>query len=381
MPPHTPGYPPIAPREPSKLPWILGGCGCLTLLLILAGAAAYGIYRYRTGTVTRPPAITTPAPARGSSPAAQQDPSTTSDNYGTRIEFNGGEVYHTASVTDAEARKVGAYLVKYKFFDGTPKSVQLNKTGAVYEFRMVVNESVVNDQSRMPTFQTFAKELSVDLFNNSPVVLHLCDNRFQTLRVVTADSAGSSAAATPAKDTSGADQTYTNVKAELPADLQERFVPFRLSYPSTFTLEKRPEGTYIRLYKYANTAGDVAASLEVTWFDPGSPETKAGKNLILNDHSQRWAGFFPQFKYKELKRQPEMVGGAEGTAMLFQFTMPDEAATFVSAGKVMLVRPSNQKHGVCITAYGTWQDPNVKSAGDVGVSDDLGRILRSFKFL
>jgi hypothetical protein len=47
LPPKTPIYtpPPGEPPKKSSLPWILGGCGCLTLLLIIATIAGFAIYR------------------------------------------------------------------------------------------------------------------------------------------------------------------------------------------------------------------------------------------------------------------------------------------------------------------------------------------------
>src|SRR4030081_2080457 len=45
--PHPPVYtpPPGAPAKKSAMPWILGGCGCLTLLAVVAGILIFLGYR------------------------------------------------------------------------------------------------------------------------------------------------------------------------------------------------------------------------------------------------------------------------------------------------------------------------------------------------
>ncbi len=59
-------------------------------------------------------------------------------SYGTKLDFNGGELYYTDNVTEADAKKLGDYLVKSGFFGGRQVTVQLDKAGATYQFRMVV---------------------------------------------------------------------------------------------------------------------------------------------------------------------------------------------------------------------------------------------------
>lgn len=105
-------------------------------------------------------------------------------NYGKKLTFNGGELYYTSQVTEADAQKLGNYLVKEKFFDGTRKTVQINKNGETYEFRMVMIKDGEKAPNTVETFTAVAKELSEDVFNGGKVVVHLCDDRLKTLRVV-----------------------------------------------------------------------------------------------------------------------------------------------------------------------------------------------------
>lgn len=102
---------------------------------------------------------------------------------GKKLEYNGGELYYTSSVTKAEAERLGRYLAK-GFFDGNRKTVQLTKTGNTYEFRMVVKKGIETDPEYIEAAKAFAGEMSEEVFNGSPVDIHLCDDRLKTLRVV-----------------------------------------------------------------------------------------------------------------------------------------------------------------------------------------------------
>ncbi len=106
------------------------------------------------------------------------------NQYGTKLEYNGGEVYYTDKVTETEAKKLGEYLVKEEFFDGKPKTVQLDKAGAVYQFRMVVQKEKQSDEQTMELMKVFAGQLSSDVFNDAPVEMHVCDESLKTIRVI-----------------------------------------------------------------------------------------------------------------------------------------------------------------------------------------------------
>ena len=105
------------------------------------------------------------------------------NQYGTKLEFNGGELYYTTNVTEAETKKLGEFLVKEGFFDGVKKTVQLDKSGSTYQFRMVVQKEKQNDPGTLEVMKTFAKEVSAGVFNNAPTELHVCDDSLKTLHI------------------------------------------------------------------------------------------------------------------------------------------------------------------------------------------------------
>ena len=106
--------------------------------------------------------------------------------YGKLLEFNGGQLYYTTNVTVDEANKLGKYLVSEKFFDGNEKTVQINKTGNTFEFRMAIKKGIENDQQFIQIFKQFANELSASVFEGEKVDIHLCDRYLKTIRVVVA---------------------------------------------------------------------------------------------------------------------------------------------------------------------------------------------------
>ena len=100
-----------------------------------------------------------------------------------KLTFNGGDLYYSSQVTEADAKKLGNYLVEDKFFDGTQKTAKLDKNGETYEFRMVLKDAE-NVREVMKTYPAVAKKLSEQVFHGKKVAIHLCDDGFKTLQVV-----------------------------------------------------------------------------------------------------------------------------------------------------------------------------------------------------
>lgn len=108
-------------------------------------------------------------------------------NLGKKLTFNGGDLYYTANVSEDQAKKLGDYLVKEGFYDGKPKTVQLNKNGDVIEFRFVVKEEFREDEKYLKTTRLFSHSLSRDVFDGAKVEVHVCDEKMNTLKVLSGD--------------------------------------------------------------------------------------------------------------------------------------------------------------------------------------------------
>jgi hypothetical protein len=105
-------------------------------------------------------------------------------NGGELLMFNGGELYYTTTVSLSEAERLGRFLVSEEFFDGNRKTVQLNKTGSTYEFRMVIKKGLEQDQDIIVLVRRLATEISLGVFGGETVDIHLCDETLNTIRVV-----------------------------------------------------------------------------------------------------------------------------------------------------------------------------------------------------
>ena len=106
-------------------------------------------------------------------------------DFGTKLKYGKGELYYTKNVTEAQASKLGTYLKEQQFFTDERKiSVQLDKSSDTFLFRMVVLDSFLNNPGYLDMARTFTGELSENVFEKKPVVIHFCDNKLKTERVI-----------------------------------------------------------------------------------------------------------------------------------------------------------------------------------------------------
>jgi len=106
------------------------------------------------------------------------------NGFGTKLEFNGGELYYTTNVTRDEANKLGEYLVKDGFFDGKTKTVQIEKRGKVFQFRMVAKSGAAEDPHMIAIAKVMAAQLSKNVFDGSPVEFQFCDDRLKSIKAL-----------------------------------------------------------------------------------------------------------------------------------------------------------------------------------------------------
>jgi hypothetical protein len=115
-------------------------------------------------------------------------------NYGMVLEFNHADLYYTTAVTREEAKQLGDYLLKQKFFDGRHVSVQLTKEKQTFQVRFPVKADYLKDKSYLAEIRAMDVELSKNVFHGAPVEVHLCDGDFKTLVAVPATAAAATAA-------------------------------------------------------------------------------------------------------------------------------------------------------------------------------------------
>jgi hypothetical protein len=112
------------------------------------------------------------------------------DSFGTKLTFKKGELYYTQNVDEAQARKLGGFLVEKKYFtDDKAVTVQLDRQEGTFQVRMVVVDDYQSKTDVYPkSYRIMAALISEDVFDGSPVEIHLTDNRLKTHEVVQPDA-------------------------------------------------------------------------------------------------------------------------------------------------------------------------------------------------
>ncbi|MBW2522761.1 MAG: hypothetical protein JRI23_01235 [Deltaproteobacteria bacterium] len=104
---------------------------------------------------------------------------------GERLELNQGELYYTKQVDRAAAERLGDHLVAEKYFDGTRKTVQLDKKGSTWLLRLVVKAGMDKDEDYANLVKLFGMQVADGVFSGEPLEIELCDAKLQPLRSVT----------------------------------------------------------------------------------------------------------------------------------------------------------------------------------------------------
>jgi hypothetical protein len=107
-------------------------------------------------------------------------------NHGTLLKVNQSDLYYTSSISKQDAERMRDVLVQSRICGDKQISMQITKSGKTLQFRFVVQPGVDKDESGIPTVQALGAMLSSVVFGGAPLEVHLCDDHFQTLRVVPA---------------------------------------------------------------------------------------------------------------------------------------------------------------------------------------------------
>lgn len=102
------------------------------------------------------------------------------------LKINDDELYYTKNVQIEEVNKLGNYLTEGGMFvkDENKISVKIDKRNNTYIFSFPIEKEFLNDNQNNLLFKTIGEGISKDVFNNSPVEVHLCDNRLNTLKII-----------------------------------------------------------------------------------------------------------------------------------------------------------------------------------------------------
>jgi hypothetical protein len=103
------------------------------------------------------------------------------------VEANGGTLCYDATLSKPEVESLRDHLIKEKFFDGTPKSLLVQKDGKTIDLRMMVRPDAEKNPALASAFKTMAQEVSRKAFAGAPVRLCLCNEKLMTVKVVSSD--------------------------------------------------------------------------------------------------------------------------------------------------------------------------------------------------
>ena len=101
----------------------------------------------------------------------------------TKLIFGKGELYFTDPIAVDEAREVGKQLQLNEIFgDDRGATVHFSREDGTYQLRFVINPSRAADSEIIDAFRELGGAIAVQAFGGQPVVVHLCDNEFHTLK-------------------------------------------------------------------------------------------------------------------------------------------------------------------------------------------------------
>lgn len=164
-------------------------------------------------------------------------------------------------------------------------------------------------------------------------------------------------------------------------DLKPHFVAFSFSYPETFKLSEPKEGIFAAVKKFGPNGKDEMATFTVSWYEADDAKSNKGIAETLASFGEQWAARMSNFSAKKTSTTMLKLDGVLADGATWEFRTPDSEAAFVAAAKSYFVHQPGTTHGLRIDLYGTYYDPKLKSAKNLGDGDDLGRILGTFKFL
>jgi len=113
---------------------------------------------------------------------------TACNEYGDKVQINAkSEVYYKEGVSEAEAKKLGDFLLKKEYFNSTDeRSAQLTKENGEYVVKFVVNEEKLNQDKDnvMLGFKVWQMWIQDNVFNGAKTKLVLTDDKFKDVQQV-----------------------------------------------------------------------------------------------------------------------------------------------------------------------------------------------------
>ncbi|MEO8662048.1 MAG: hypothetical protein ABI693_26515, partial [Bryobacteraceae bacterium] len=103
--------------------------------------------------------------------------------FSAKLKFGAGELFYSEPVSASQADVTGRFLQKIGFFgNGKGTSVHLGREQNLFQLRFIIDVSRIDDPMVAKNFRLITQAVSVAALGGEPVMLHLCDSEFHTLR-------------------------------------------------------------------------------------------------------------------------------------------------------------------------------------------------------
>ncbi|MGB4930521.1 MAG: hypothetical protein WBP43_11140 [Chitinophagales bacterium] len=116
--------------------------------------------------------------------------STKSNDYGTKLDIGGDQLFYKPPVTEANALEVGNFLKSYQYFKGSGSAVQVLKE-TNYVVRFATRPGTETDNELIKGYIFIQLDMSNTTFDGQPVDIELCDSILQTKKRINFDEAKS----------------------------------------------------------------------------------------------------------------------------------------------------------------------------------------------
>ena len=104
--------------------------------------------------------------------------------YGKSLEFGKDIIFYNDSISKEQASNLGNYLISIGTFMDLGIMIRLEKTDSVYLLHLPVQEKMDEDSSYLEAVKIVAKAISEEIFSKEQVDVYLCDDLFETRKVV-----------------------------------------------------------------------------------------------------------------------------------------------------------------------------------------------------
>ena len=96
-------------------------------------------------------------------------------------------LHYTEAVTEAEAEQMRRFFLSYGGFSDGEKHFVLDKIDGRFQYKIEIFKELQEDRAYLDLLRNLAHSLSVEAFEGQGVDIHICDENFATVKVVTSE--------------------------------------------------------------------------------------------------------------------------------------------------------------------------------------------------